>query len=95
MRSKNKTKDKDAFEDDGRVIASMEGVTNPYKLIPTLPDKPKRFRENGKKHEKADITREEERQIRRGIMAASLLVGIVISGIFLLFILFCVCIWFK
>lgn len=77
-------------DDDGRVIASMNVDGMPWYQLS------QRFEHN--KREQAsdfsDLTKEETREIVKGAMKASLLIAGIFILAMLLFILFCLYVWF-
>ena len=77
-------------DDDGRVIANMNVDGMPWY------QRSERFERN--KREQAsdfsDLTKEETREIVKGAMKASLLIAGVFILAMLLFILFCLYVWF-
>ena len=77
-------------DDDGRVIASMNVDGMPWY------QRSQRFERN--KREQAsdfsDLTKEESREIVKGAMKAALLIAGVFILAMLLFILFCLYVWF-
>lgn len=77
-------------DDDGRVIASMNVDGMPWY------QRSQRFERN--KREQAsdfsDLTKEETREIVKGAMKASLLIAGIFILAMLLFILFCLYVWF-
>lgn len=90
MKRKKKKKD---FQDDGRVIASMNVDGMPRSIIRRTS-----FDEFGKKKEKKEITKlskKEYRSIVLGVISSYILFGVIVFGGFALFILFCTNIWFK
>lgn len=77
-------------DDDGRVIASMNIDGMPWY------QRSKRF-DPGKREQAldfSDLTREETREIVKGALKASLMIAGVFILAMLLFILFCLYIWF-
>ena len=77
-------------DDDGRVIANMNVDGMPWYQRGERFD---RFRRE-QASDFSDLTKEEEREIIRGAMKASLLIAGVFILAMLLFILFCLYIWF-
>ena len=77
-------------DDDGRVIANMN--------VDGMPWYPRGQRFDKGRREQAsdfsDLTREESREIIKGAMKASLLIAGVFILAMLIFILFCLYIWF-
>ena len=77
-------------DDDGRVIASMNVDGMPWY------QRSQRFERN--KREQAsdfsDLTKEETRELVKGAMKASLLIAGIFILAMLLFILFCLYVWF-
>lgn len=88
-----KRKKKEAFVDDGRVIANMNVEGMPwYSGVPETSAQ----QNNGKNEEHPiELTGREKAAMTRGVMAAALLVAAVFIGVFALFILFCVFVWFR
>ncbi|MBE6754759.1 MAG: phage holin family protein [Ruminococcaceae bacterium] len=82
------SKDKQPFEDDGRTIANMD--------IPGMPwYNPERKKKNDSSENAIEqLSREGQRAMTGGVLLASLLVGGVFVLGFLLFILFCIYVWF-
>ena len=77
-------------DDDGRVIASMNVDGMPwYQRSPRF-DKGRREQAS----DFSDLTKEETREIVKGAMKASLLIAGVFILAMLIFILFCLYIWF-
>ena len=77
-------------DDDGRVIASMNVDGMPWY------QRGKRF-DKGRREQASDfsdLTKQEEREIIKGAMKASLLIAGVFILAMLIFILFCLYIWF-
>lgn len=77
-------------DDDGRVIASMNVDGMPWY------QRSQRF-ENNKREQASDfsdLTKEETREIVKGAMKASLLIAGIFILAMLLFILFCLYVWF-
>ena len=77
-------------DDDGRVIASMNVDGMPWYQRGQRFDK---FRRE-KASDFSDLTKEEEREIIKGALKASLLIAGVFILAMLIFILFCLYIWF-
>lgn len=81
-------KKKQYEDDDGRVIANMNVDGMPWFLSDALKNKGKTG------SDMSDLTKEESRELVKGAVKA----GLLIAGIFvlaaLLFILFCIYIWF-
>ena len=77
-------------DDDGRVIASMNVDGMPWYQRGERFD---RFRRE-QASDFSDLTKEEEREIIKGAMKASLLIAGVFILAMLIFILFCLYIWF-
>ena len=106
----NSSKNKD-FEDDGRVIANMDIDGMPWSrgaVYEKKPSEPK-FRDlniaNGL-HEGAgaigssagepeEISKEDRKWYVLGALKAALLIGAAFGVVFLIFILFCVFVWFR
>lgn len=87
-----KRKKKESFVDDGRVIANMNVEGMPwYRGVPETSAQQK----NEKKEQPIELTGREKAAMMRGVMAAALLVAVVFIGVFALFILFCVFVWFR
>lgn len=86
-------KRKDNFFDDGRVIADMSIEGMPQSIFSRIS-----FSGFGKKKEKADtikLSKKERRSIFLAVAASYLVFGIVVFGVYGLFILFCTNVWFK
>lgn len=83
-------KKKQYDDDDGRVIANMNVDGMPWFLSDAL----KRRSKTDAQNDFSDLTKEESRELVKGAVKA----GLLIAGIFvlaaLLFILFCIYIWF-
>lgn len=81
-------KKKQYDDDDGRVIANMNVDGMPWFLSDALKNRSETNNDMG------DLTREESRELVKGAVKA----GLLIAGIFvlsaLLFILFCIYVWF-
>ena len=77
-------------DDDGRVIASMNVDGMPWYQRGERFDKFRREQAS----DFSDLTKEEEREIIKGAMKASLLIAGVFILAMLIFILFCLYIWF-
>ena len=77
-------------DDDGRVIASMNVDGMPWH------QRSQRFDRNRREQASdfSDLTKEENREIVKGAMKAGLLIAGVFILAMLLFILFCLYIWF-
>ena len=80
---KKKTHD----DDDGRVVAKMNVDGMPWYMRDDRPEKPE-------ENDLSDLTKGETWHIILGTVKAGLLVGGVFLVGFLLFILFCIYIWF-
>ena len=82
--------------DDGRTVANMNVDGMPWYLGEA---RRKREEEEAASVSAPDtrspLTRGEQRALLRGVLGATLLVGAVFAVGFLLFILFCVFVWFK
>ena len=77
-------------DDDGRVIANMNVDGMPWFLSDAL----KRRSGSEAKNDFSDLTQEESRELVKGAVKAGLLIaGVFVLGA-LLFILFCIHIWF-
>ncbi|HHV58804.1 MAG TPA: hypothetical protein GXX49_00625 [Clostridiaceae bacterium] len=79
--------------DDGRVIANMDIDGIPPSIFKIFA-----FGRRKKKNDEKDavkIANEEKRRIAAAIAFSYILFGIVFFGIFALFILFCLKVWFK
>ena len=77
-------------DDDGRVIASMNVDGMPWYQRGERFDKFRREQAS----DFSDLTKEEEREIIKGALKASLLIAGVFILAMLIFILFCLYIWF-
>lgn len=77
-------------DDDGRVIASMNVDGMPWYQRSQRFDRNKREQAS----DFSDLTKEESREIVKGAMKAALLIAGVFILAMLLFILFCLYIWF-
>ena len=77
-------------DDDGRVIASMNVDGMPWYQRGQRFDRHKREQAS----DFSDLTREESREIVKGAMKAALLIAGVFILAMLLFILFCLYVWF-
>ena len=77
-------------DDDGRVIASMNVDGMPWYQRSERFDRNKREQAS----DFSDLTKEESREIVKGAMKAALLIAGVFILAMLLFILFCLYIWF-
>ena len=83
-----KRKKKAPFVDDGRVVANMNVEGMPwYGGVPETTAQQK----NEKSEQPIELTGRE----KAAMMAAALLVAVVFVGVFALFILFCVYVWFR
>ncbi len=78
-------------DDDGRVIANMNVDGMPWFMSDAL----KNRRNTDAEGEQLDLTREESRALVKGAIKAGLLIAAVFVFAALLFILFCVHVWFK
>ncbi len=89
---KNKKKEYD--DDDGRVIAPMN-----VEGMPWYNEKPKSVfapkKRNSSSEDELHLSKREQRAMMGGVFAAALLVAGVFALAALLFILFCVYVWFK
>ena len=77
-------------DDDGRVIASMNVDGMPWYQRSQRFDRNKREQAS----DFSDLTKEESREIVKGAMKAALLIAGVFILAMLLFILFCLSVWF-
>ena len=77
-------------DDDGRVIASMNVDGMPWYQRSQLFERNKREQAS----DFSDLTKEETREIVKGAMKASLLIAGIFILAMLLFILFCLYVWF-
>ena len=82
---KKKTHD----DDDGRVVAKMNIDGMPWYVRGRRQEKPESA------SDLSDLTREENMAIIAGAVKAGLLIGAVYFVVILLFILFCVFVWFR
>lgn len=80
---------KKSFEgDDGRVVAKMNVDGMPWYM--------RNERQNSPEHnDLSDLSKGETWEIIKGTVKAGLLIGSVFFTVFLLFILFCIFIWFR
>lgn len=85
-------KEKEAYVDDGRVIAdmSLDGMPVPF------------FRRKVNNRQADQVNESDVKPTRReyfsaflGVLASYLVFGLVVFGSFALFILFCIKVWFK
>lgn len=85
-------KKKEAFEDDGRTIANMNVDGMPWytEAKPLYPAKKER-----EKTALDELSRREAFKVSFNAMLAGLVVGLIFVGLALLFILFCVFVWFD
>ena len=90
MSKEKKKRKKDEFIDDGRTIANMNVEGMPWYI-----DEAKRHRQTSENGEVPELTKEETRAAIGGMLAAVLVVGLIFAAIFLIFILFCVFVWFR
>jgi len=74
-------------DDDGRVVAKMNVDGMPW----YMPSEQKAPENN----ELSDLSRGETWEIIKGTVKAGLLIGGVFMVVFLLFILFCIFVWFR
>lgn len=79
-------KQKNAFDDDGRVVADMNIEGTPW----YVPEKSREASAN-----RIKPTPKETFYLIKGALSAGLLIGFVFVIAFLLFLLFCTQIWFK
>lgn len=86
-------KDKVKFEDDGRTIANMNVEGMPWYKAPSL-NRNADTAQNGNQPAE-ELTPEGKRAMTGGILAASLLIGSIYAVVILLFILFCIYVWFR
>lgn len=96
LKKKNKADD---FIDDGRVIANMNIDGVPQSVFRSV-FRPKRthFDEFGKVSEEKEpvrLTKKERREVIFGVILSHLVFTLIVFGVFALFILFCVKVWFK
>ena len=93
--SKEKKKSQ-PFEDDGRTIANMNVEGMPWYRAPSAtPSINDEEGSSGNKEQPEQLSKEGQRAMTRGILAASLLIGSIYAIVILLFILFCIFVWFK
>jgi len=85
-------KDKAKFEDDGRTIANMNVEGMPWYKAPSLT---KTDDKAGSGEQPEELTSAGRRAMTGGILAASLLIGSIYAVVILLFILFCIYVWFR
>lgn len=79
--------------DDGRVIANMNLDGMPRSVFRRTA-----FDEFGKTKEKKEtvkLTKQERRSILLGVVTSYILFAVIVFGVFALFILFCIKVWFK
>ena len=82
---------KDAFEDDGRTIADMSGVTrrNPFGFVPRYKDPADNTSGNVSTEESSTLTRKERIWAILGAMKAVLLIGMCFAvGLAIVILLF-------
>ena len=84
-------KKKNDFYDDGRVIADMNVEGMPWYQKNRADCQP----DAGGKNNPVSLSHKEKRALVRGVLGASFTVGIIYFGVFALFILFCIYVWFK
>ncbi len=85
-------KEKAKFEDDGRTIANMNVEGMPWYKAPS----PTKTNDDaGKDTQPEELTPAGRRAMTGGVLAASLLIGSIYAVVILLFILFCIHVWFK
>ncbi len=91
----SKKRAKPVYEDDGRTIANMNVEGMPwYRAKGSAPA------DGGEKSGSSDsapqeLSGEGKRAMTRGVLLASLLVGSIYAVVILLFILFCIFVWFR
>lgn len=91
-------KKKQYDDDDGRVIAPMNVPGMPWRMDLSDDRRHSPEREVQKEEsseEPIELTREEKGAMLRGVLGATLLLTGVFVGVFTLFILFCVYVWFR
>ncbi len=89
-------KNKTTFEDDGRTIANMNVEGMPWYRAPSAASSVSDEEgSSGKKEQPEQLSKEGQRAMTGGILAASLLIGSIYAVVILLFILFCIFVWFK
>lgn len=81
--------------DDGRTIANMNVDGMPWYLGEAKRKREEEAASASSPDTHEPLTRGEQRALLRGVLGATLLVGAVFAVGFLLFILFCVFVWFK
>ena len=86
-----KKKNRRTFVDDGRTVADMNVDGMPWYDAKT--EEIKKITGTGEKLPELD--RKGEAALMWGVIAASLLIGLVFAGAMFLFILFCVKVWFA
>ncbi len=86
-------KDKAKFEDDGRTIANMNVEGMPWYKGPSLTGTGNDA-QNGE-NPIEELSPSGRRAMTGGILAASLLIGSIYAIVILLFILFCIYVWFR
>lgn len=90
MSKDKKKRKKEEFIDDGRTIANMNVEGMPWYI-----DDAKRRQQAEQGTEVPQLTKEETRAAIGGMLAAVLTVGLIFAAVFLIFILFCVFVWFR
>ena len=83
-------KQKEPFEDDGRTIADMSGVTRRPLLLFRTPEREESRQEQPESDQKPpELSKEEQRSFMAGALGAALLIGsifIVAGGLFIWFL---------
>ncbi len=89
MNKERKTrKKKEKFIDDGRTIANMNVEGMPWYIDEAQ-------KKQAESSEPVEMTKRETRAAIGGVLAATLLIGLVFAIGFLIFILFCVFVWLR
>lgn len=88
-------RNKPTFEDDGRTIANMNVEGMPWYKASSRGSDTDAEGTSGSKEQPEQLSKEGQRAMTGGIMAASLLIGGIYTVVILLFILFCIFVWFK
>ena len=88
-----KKRKKKVYDDDGRVIAPMNVDGMPWNR--KGPVDPSKASKEKKDEEELSLTSAEKRAMMGGVFAAALLVAGIFVVAALLFILFCIFVWFK
>lgn len=81
-------------DDDGRVIADMNVDGMPWFISDVL-GRRKRGESSESSQDFSDLTKEESRALVFGAIKAGLLIGGIFIVVALIFILFCIFVWFR